>query len=184
MDTRPLCEGLAAEVRRLNQLAADGADMVNGPGAVHDRTAGEARDVHGLSKQLGMPGAASIVDVRATANEVARVLGIVVDEHERRARKAPHNDGRILEPDYAGRVDPFLKSSRVMNLDQLSAYADRENAKAAQLRRQSDLDGALGVSKSSRETAQQVAKSRGQRLPSDSYTGSHEPLAAKLMRRP
>lgn len=123
------------------------------------------------------------VNVLAAADAVAFVLEVAVTAHENLVRNASVRDGEISDP--RGRDGfPLSRPGQHMSLDQLSKYADRQNAISAQLRRQSDLCGALGVSKSTLEAERLVSKSRGQGLPSDSYTGSHEPLAAKLMRRP
>ena len=165
-----LITALSDELRRLNALAADGEDSINGPNAQADLTAGEQGTV-GLSKNLGQPGAAAIVDVLHTQAEVEARLQAVIELHEERARNAPVNDGEI-------------RSSRPFNgmsLDAVEKYAERQARIAERLRNQPDGDfgaAALGVSPDSQRGASQVAKSSAP-VPRDSYAGQND-LAASI----
>lgn len=167
-----LIEALASELRRINALQADGQDPLNGPRAKHDRTFGESGHI---AKVLQAGGAESNTDVLAAAKAIETLLEAVIREHEQRLRQDPYRDGDIIGKS---------RSGQHMSLDELDRYATQQLRFRAQHANQpADVVGALGLSKLSRETAEQIEKGAAQSLPADSYAGQ-DSLWWQRIRRP
>lgn len=144
-----LIQGLATELRRLNALAADGEDPINGPNAQADLSAGESNAILGLSK-----------------SQRTRVASIV--------ERTLEGCLRVHDEWKAGREAQLGKSRNVpRTLDELEAWGQRQARIAAAVEHSPDEDGgasALGLSKLSQKAAGTIEKS-GAMLPGDSYNG-------------
>lgn len=151
-----IIESLATELRRLNNAAADSEGVGNEQAT--QPSAGEL-GMEGLSKAQRSLIRSELEGVLETALKVNDLRKANVQLDIGTSRHVPRT------------------------LDQLEAWANERAYMAERLSSQPDIDGgsaALGVSEKSQYSASQIAKTRRQALPTDSFRSSNEPVVKSV----
>lgn len=181
-----LIGSIAAELRRLNQLAADAPGPAAPEASAYPLGKGQpGTRVRKVVKTLTAGGAEAVTNVLADQREIERVLGVLVDANEARQKQDPHRDGEISDPPRGADSMPLARGDFPKDMAQFERYAKAQAGLADQLAHMPDEDGgliALGVSPTNQQLSATLQKSSKTSLAGDSWSGS-QPLGEKLAKQ-